>query len=46
MKASRRALAIRATSLALMVMGVFLVQAAKALELWIAPWQRRGHGET
>lgn len=29
----------------LMVMGVFLVQAAKALELWIAPWQRRGHGE-
>ena len=29
----------------LMVLGVFLVQAAKALELWIAPWQRRGHGE-
>ena len=30
----------------LMVMGVLLVQAAKALELWLAPWQRRGQGET
>ncbi|MEK7878973.1 MAG: ABC transporter permease [candidate division NC10 bacterium] len=29
----------------LMVMGVLLVQAAKALELWLAPWQRRGQGE-
>jgi NitT/TauT family transport system permease protein len=29
----------------LMVMGVLLVQAAKALEFWIAPWQRRGQGE-
>ena len=30
----------------LMVMGVLLVQGARALELWIAPWQRRGQGET
>jgi len=26
----------------LMAMGVLLIQGAKALELWIAPWQRRG----
>ncbi len=29
----------------LMVMGVLLIQGAKALELWIAPWQRRGQEE-
>ena len=29
----------------LMMMGVLLVQVARALELWIAPWQRRGRGE-
>ena len=30
----------------LMVMGVLLVQVARALEIWIAPWQRRGGGDT
>ena len=30
----------------LMVMGISLVQAARALELWIAPWRRQGRGET
>ncbi len=29
----------------LMAMGVLLIQGARALELWIAPWQRRGQGE-
>jgi len=29
----------------LMAMGVLLIQGARALELWIAPWQRRGAGE-
>ncbi len=29
----------------LMVMGVLLMQGARALELWIAPWQRRGEEE-
>ncbi len=29
----------------LMVMGVLLIQGARALELWIAPWQRRGQEE-
>ncbi len=30
----------------LMVMGILLVQGARALELWIAPWKRRGQGDT
>jgi len=29
----------------LMVMGVLLIQGARALELWIAPWQRHGQEE-
>ena len=29
----------------LMGMGVLLIQGARALELWIAPWQRRGHDQ-